>query len=548
MHSSLFAALNLVAISDAEGVDEADRANFRARSMRVISMLIQQITTIRRSMAVDSLGVDKKVIGAFGGRALDLKEADNPSREGQKVHWLFAKDMEDDLLAEIKKKEKEWEKKKLVSFFKPFNQWDIKNDITYPLLPFYMPDPVWEEISAPMSAGRLRHFASNWSKITNDPFVLEAIKGYKLPFREGKKPKQPRNYYCRDATEPEIKAEVISLLEKDAIEKGETAQWLSTVFSVPKKDGGMRPVINLRGLNEFMVTPHFKMESLLLLKDLIGKDYYMVKLDLKDAYFGIPIAPEHRSYLAFKVFGKIYQFKALPFGLAPAPSVYTRVIKPVAAFFRARGILLIVYLDDWLFMAESKKKLLADVKFVRTNFTALGLMINEAKSQLIPSKRIEFLGLEVDSSKMTISLPSEKQHRISILAQQILTTPVTSAALLAKLCGLLASVKLAIDYSSIKARYLQSMLKLVDNGRDLEQQKIALTAEAKEEARFWGSKNSIAFVRGLKPPPVSMAIRTDASLEGWGFHCGDSSSGGRWNKAEKKLHINALELKAVLIR
>uniref|UniRef100_A0AC34F4H4 Reverse transcriptase domain-containing protein n=1 Tax=Panagrolaimus sp. ES5 TaxID=591445 RepID=A0AC34F4H4_9BILA len=547
MQSSLYAALNLLAISDAEGVEEGDRVNFRARSMRVISMLIQQLTTIRRTMAIDSLKIDKKVIGAFGGRSLDLKEADNPSREGQKVHWLFAKDMEDELLAEVKKKEKEMEKKKSVSVFKPFGLWDIDVDLIDPLSSFSIPDPVWEEFCAPMTAGRLKYFATNWSKITNDPFVLQAIKGYKLPFREGMIPKQPRNYFCRDATDPEIKAEIVSLLEKDAIEECEVAKWLSTVFSVPKKDGGMRPVINLRGLNEFMITPHFKMESILLLKDLLEEDYYMVKLDLKDAYFGIPIASEHRPFLAFKAFGKIYRFKALPFGLGPAPSTYTRVIKPVAAFFRARGILLIVYLDDWLFMAKTKQKLLADLKFVCATFMALGLIINEAKSHLIPSKRIEFLGLQVDSSTMTLCVPAVKQHRICNLARQILTTPLVSAAILAKLCGSLASIKLASNFSSLKARFLQRMLKSVDNNRDLEKQKLALTAEAKEEASFWASNNSNAFIRDLKPPPVTKSIKTDASLEGWGFNCGEISSGGRWNKAERKWHINALELKAVFL-
>uniref|UniRef100_A0A914PJE4 Uncharacterized protein n=1 Tax=Panagrolaimus davidi TaxID=227884 RepID=A0A914PJE4_9BILA len=189
MHSSLFAALNLLTISDAEGVQQEDRVNFRARSMRVISMLIQQLTTIRRAMAIDALKINKANIGAFGGRALDLKEADNPSREGQKVHWLFSKDMEDELLAEIKKKEKEAEKKKLVSFLYPLRQMNINTDPYALQLPPCLHEPVWKELSAPMSAGRLRYFAHNWSLITNDTFVLEAIKGYKLPFREGREPK-----------------------------------------------------------------------------------------------------------------------------------------------------------------------------------------------------------------------------------------------------------------------------------------------------------------------------------------------------------------------
>ena len=37
----------------------------------------------------------------------------------------------------------------------------------------------------------------------------------------------------------------------------------------------------------------------------------------------------------------------------------------------------------------------------------------------------------------------------------------------------------------------------------------------------------------------------DASSEGWGAHCGDISTGGRWLTVEKILHINILEIKAI---
>ena len=36
----------------------------------------------------------------------------------------------------------------------------------------------------------------------------------------------------------------------------------STLFLVPKKDGGQRLVINLKALNEFVTVPNFKMEGI----------------------------------------------------------------------------------------------------------------------------------------------------------------------------------------------------------------------------------------------------------------------------------------------
>ena len=54
----------------------------------------------------------------------------------------------------------------------------------------------------------------------------------------------------------------------------------------------------------------------------------MVSIDLKDAYLQVPMHPESRKYLRFMVFGKVYQFKVLCFGLSTAPQVFTRVMAP----------------------------------------------------------------------------------------------------------------------------------------------------------------------------------------------------------------------------
>ena len=41
-------------------------------------------------------------------------------------------------------------------------------------------------------------------------------------------------------------------------------------------------------------------------------------------------------------------------------------------------------------------------------------------------------------------------------------------------------------------------------------------------------------------------IFTDASMQGWGAHMGDSQISGNWTCTDRKLHINCLELKAVV--
>ena len=72
-------------------------------------------------------------------------------------------------------------------------------------------------------------------------------------------------------------------------------------LSIPKSDGRMRPVINLKSLNFWVRPQHFKMEGLHTLREIVAQDDWLAKLDLKDAYFTVPIDQEHRKFLRFVV-------------------------------------------------------------------------------------------------------------------------------------------------------------------------------------------------------------------------------------------------------
>ena len=124
-------------------------------------------------------------------------------------------------------------------------------------------------------------------------------------------------------------------------------------------------------LNAFVEVPHFKMEGIHTLKALLRR---VVKVDLKDAYFSIPISPLHRKYLCFTVGSKTYQFTCLPFGLASAPWVFTNTLRPVAALGRER---MIIYIDDILLVAESMEKARDQASGLVYLLQCLGFTINK---------------------------------------------------------------------------------------------------------------------------------------------------------------------------
>lgn len=134
----------------------------------------------------------------------------------------------------------------------------------------------------------------------------------------------------------------------------------------------------------------------------------MVKLNLKDAYLTVPIHSEHKQFLRFTCQGKHFQFKTLPFGLAKAPRVFTKLLMPVASTLRASGIRLIVYIDDTLIMGSSPTKASENVQMAIQLLESLGIIINWKKSVLVPSQTMEFLGLQVDSTSLPLSVPDNK--------------------------------------------------------------------------------------------------------------------------------------------
>ena len=73
---------------------------------------------------------------------------------------------------------------------------------------------------------------------------------------------------------------------------------------------------------------------------------FMVSIDLKDAYSSVPIFQPHRKYLRFLWNFKRYEFTCLPLGQSLAPRVFTKIFKPVTAYFRFLGFRVIIFIDD----------------------------------------------------------------------------------------------------------------------------------------------------------------------------------------------------------
>ena len=153
--------------------------------------------------------------------------------------------------------------------------------------------------------------------------------------------------------------------------------------SVPKKGGQIRPVINLKKLNEWVVPQHFKVEGISTLRELLKANDWMVKIDLKDAYFTIPIHPTHQPFL---------RFTTLP--------VYMPLIQPVLCSMGVHksdethnnlpskyGVRIIVYIYDLIVMGESPAQVKDHLEALIYLLTGLGFVINILKSITTPAQK-----------------------------------------------------------------------------------------------------------------------------------------------------------------
>ena len=147
----------------------------------------------------------------------------------------------------------------------------------------------------------------------------------------------------------------------------------------------------------------------------------MTSIDLQDAYFSVPIHAEFQKFLKFEWKGVLYQFVCLPFGLKSASFVFTKILKPVFAWFRHRNIRCSYYIDDSINMNMDKMVCQENTVVVKNTLEELGFMINLKKSVLEPVQRLIFFGFIIDTVEFKVFLTEEKVNKIlynSLVGQQ----------------------------------------------------------------------------------------------------------------------------------
>ena len=107
---------------------------------------------------------------------------------------------------------------------------------------------------------------------------------------------------------------------------------------------------------------------------------WMASVDLKDAFYSVPIHKDHQKYLKFEWLEKIYKFLGMPNGYSEAIRIFTKILKPSFSVLQKQGLLSVTFVDDSYLQGATKEQCIQNVNTTINLLTSLGFTI-DTKSQ-----------------------------------------------------------------------------------------------------------------------------------------------------------------------
>ena len=222
-----------------------------------------------------------------------------------------------------------------------------------------------------------------------------------LKLKDEVKPILAKPYKIPPALGRKVKEELDRMCKEKVIYPVEETDWASPMVVVVKKNGTIRICIDpSKTLNEHLVNHHFLVPVIdQLLANFAGKNCFSTR-DLRGAYQQLAIDEKSQPLLTMNTPFGLYRYRTLPFGIAPAPSIFQRTM--VKLF---EGLQVLIYLDDIMLATETEEEMRELVQLVFKRMSEFNLKINYKKSKFFVD-RVKFLGHVV--SKKGIEPDEEK--------------------------------------------------------------------------------------------------------------------------------------------
>ena len=296
-------------------------------------------------------------------------------------------------------------------------------------------------ISTPKVKGRLREHIDFWVAIGTNSTILEVIReGYKIPFYSQPERKSFSNNRSALNHTDFVGKELESFLESGRIVETPVKPYVVNPLSVSGSDEKLRLILDLTYVNYFVFKDPIKYDDWKVMEHLVQESDFLFKFDIKSGYHHVDIYPSHQTFLGFSWMlddvQKYFVFTVLPFGLSTGPFIFTKVMRPLVAYWRSQGIRICCYLDDGLGASQPSSLAVEHSTKVRNTLLASGFVINEEKSIWVPTQTISWLGLDYDSNEHVLRITDKRiASLLKSLNDLIDRLPYTSPRKLSRVCG-----------------------------------------------------------------------------------------------------------------
>ena len=332
---------------------------------------------------------------------------------------------------------------------------------------------------------------------------------------------------------------------------------VSPLGAIPKPDGGVRIIHDCsrpsgRSVNDYVTnTDQHRFQSVDDAAKLIKQGYYMAKVDLKSAYRSVAISKHSCQVTGLKwpvdgVFQYFYDCK-LPFGSKLAPGIFHRLTQAVKRIMARRGFSNVVaYLDDFFICEATLESCAGTLSILISLLRKLGFSINWNKV-VDPTKKLTFLGIEIDSNTMELRLPDDKlealKHELAVFSSLTRVNKKQLQSLVGKL-----NWAASVVYGG--RVFLRNLINAISSLKQ-DYHKVRLRANALADINWWmtfmESFNGKSVILNVKP--VS-AVYTDACNKAGGGHWGSNWFYINWELdwlQAADCHINEKEILSVVM-
>lgn len=178
--------------------------------------------------------------------------------------------------------------------------------------------------------------------------------------------------------------------EIDNIVEPSDSPWSPPIILVKKPNDTFRFCVDYRRLNRVTVKDAYPLPRITTILDKLRRANYLFTIDIKSAFWNIPMAPDSKKYTAFTVPNRgLFHFNRLPFGLCNSPATWQRFIDEMITGELTEFYF--PYLDDIVIVTANFEDHLRILKLLIYKILEAGLSINRSKCKFCKPE-IKYLG------------------------------------------------------------------------------------------------------------------------------------------------------------